>query len=164
MAFPEDLAEQARHLARREPRRPKQASLRRAMSTAYYALFHLLIAESTLNWKRSNQRAQFGRIFEHGQMKKACEKKLREIDLLLRTKPDPSPDVMVLQQLRVVVAAFLRLQQQRHTADYDNSRQWARHEIILELANLDHAFASWKTIREEDPAQDFLITLLLRDR
>ena len=41
MSFPNDLLEQARHLANREPKRPKQASLRRAVSTAYYALFHL---------------------------------------------------------------------------------------------------------------------------
>jgi uncharacterized protein (UPF0332 family) len=29
-------------LARREPRRPKEASLRRSISAAYYALFHQL--------------------------------------------------------------------------------------------------------------------------
>jgi len=41
MAFPNDLLEQAKHLAIREKKRPRQASLRRAVSTAYYALFHL---------------------------------------------------------------------------------------------------------------------------
>ena len=39
----DDLLAQARHLATRERRRPKQASLRRAVSAAYYALFHYLI-------------------------------------------------------------------------------------------------------------------------
>ena len=43
MRLPEGLLEQAQHLVKREPKRPKQASLRRAISTAYYALFHLLI-------------------------------------------------------------------------------------------------------------------------
>ena len=42
-----DLLEQAEHLARREKQRPKQASLRRAISTAYYALFHLLVDAGT---------------------------------------------------------------------------------------------------------------------
>ncbi len=46
MAYPDDLLEQAQHLAQREPKRPKQASLRRAISSAYYALFHLLISEA----------------------------------------------------------------------------------------------------------------------
>ena len=49
MPFPEDLLEQAKHLASRERTKPKQASLRRAVSTAYYALFHLLISEAVLN-------------------------------------------------------------------------------------------------------------------
>ncbi len=44
MPLAQDLLEQARHLANREPKRPKQASLRRAVSRAYYALFHLLTA------------------------------------------------------------------------------------------------------------------------
>jgi hypothetical protein len=48
MSLQGDLLEQARHLAKRERRRPKQASLRRAISTAYYyALIHLLVAETT---------------------------------------------------------------------------------------------------------------------
>jgi uncharacterized protein (UPF0332 family) len=45
MSLHNDFLEQARFLAMREARRPKQASLRRAVSTAYYALFHLLASE-----------------------------------------------------------------------------------------------------------------------
>jgi hypothetical protein len=42
MPLAHDLLEQARFLVGRERRKPKQASLRRAVSTAYYAAFHLL--------------------------------------------------------------------------------------------------------------------------
>src|SRR5260370_10190 len=56
MAFADDLLEQARHLANRERKKPRLASLRRAVSTAYYALFHLRISEATLNWKRVEHR------------------------------------------------------------------------------------------------------------
>jgi uncharacterized protein (UPF0332 family) len=56
MPYPAHLLEQAKHLANREKKRPRQASLRRAVSTAYYALFHLLIYEATLNWKRVDPR------------------------------------------------------------------------------------------------------------
>jgi hypothetical protein len=52
MALPEDLLEQAQHLVSGERTRPRQASLRRALSTAYYSLFHLLISEATQLWKR----------------------------------------------------------------------------------------------------------------
>jgi len=64
MSLAEDLLEQADHLARREKKRPKQASLRRAVSAAYYALFHLLISETVSNWRRADQRADLARAFE----------------------------------------------------------------------------------------------------
>ena len=51
MAFHQDLLKQAIQLARNESRKPKQASLRRAVSTAYYALFHFLIYETCKLWK-----------------------------------------------------------------------------------------------------------------
>ena len=69
MPFPDHLLEQAQHLANRERKRPRQASLRRAVSTAYYALFHLLVSEAILNWKRVDQRHLLARFFEHGKMK-----------------------------------------------------------------------------------------------
>ena len=47
MRLANDYLEQARHLATRERTRPKQASLRRAVSVAYYALFHLLCDEAS---------------------------------------------------------------------------------------------------------------------
>jgi hypothetical protein len=71
MPYPAHLLEQAKHLANREKKRPRQASLRRAVSTAYYALFQLLIHEATLNWRRVDQRALLARFFEHGKMKAA---------------------------------------------------------------------------------------------
>jgi hypothetical protein len=74
MPFAEDLLEQAYHLARRERTKLKQASLRRAVSTAYYALFHLLIRDAVLNWKRNDQRAALARAFDHGPMKKASQR------------------------------------------------------------------------------------------
>ncbi len=41
-----DLLEQAERLAMLEIKKPKQASLRRAISAAYYAMFHLLVDEA----------------------------------------------------------------------------------------------------------------------
>jgi hypothetical protein len=47
MSLPDDLLEQAGHLASRERTKPKQASLRRAISVSYYAVFHLLVDDAT---------------------------------------------------------------------------------------------------------------------
>ncbi|MBK7760929.1 MAG: hypothetical protein IPI35_31860 [Deltaproteobacteria bacterium] len=72
MSLHDDLLAQASRLARSEPRRPKQASLRRAVSTAYYALFHLLISEgSTVMSPMSDAKLRVivARAFQHGAMK-----------------------------------------------------------------------------------------------
>jgi hypothetical protein len=72
MAFADDLLDQAYHLANKEDN-PSQASLRRAVSTAYYALFHLLIDEAVGKWAVERQRGAIGRTFEHKAMKVVCE-------------------------------------------------------------------------------------------
>jgi len=51
-----DLLDIADSLVRREERRPREASLRRAVSTAYYALFHRLAslcADRLVGWKKT---------------------------------------------------------------------------------------------------------------
>src|ERR1700735_3811250 len=73
MPFADDLLEQAHHLATREEGEPKQASLRRAVSTAYYALFHLLIDEAVSQWSVERQRSILARTFDHGKMKGICD-------------------------------------------------------------------------------------------
>ena len=77
MALEHDLLRQSRLLAQHEPRRPKQASLRRAVSVAYYALFHLLTSEAANRLvtgpDRDDLRATLRRAFEHNEMKDACK-------------------------------------------------------------------------------------------
>jgi uncharacterized protein (UPF0332 family) len=124
MSFADQLLEQARHLANRERTRPRQASLRRAVSTAYYALFHLLISDATKNWKRKDQRYALARSFEHGRMKSASEK-IGKPQKISPSTPDDN--------LRVVAAAFVQAYQHRLTADYDNSNQWARFDVLTHI-------------------------------
>ena len=42
----EDLFSQAEKLAKLDVKKPKQANLRRAVSSAYYAVFHYLVHEA----------------------------------------------------------------------------------------------------------------------
>src|ERR1700678_2198186 len=116
MPFPEDLLQQAYDLANKEPTDPKQASLRRAISTAYYALFHLLVDEAVSKWAVERQRSILARTFDHGKMKGICS------DVLEAAKGGGN----VSPELGTVSRNFIQLQQHRHTADYDNSRQWSR--------------------------------------
>lgn len=160
MALAEDLLEQAKHLASREKKKPRQASLRRSVSTSYYALFHLLIHEATLNWKRAGHRPLIARLFEHGKMKAASDKQRVACSQFLKSNPAGTADVDVMSHLRTVAEAFVQAQQRRHSADYDNLKQWTRTEALGQWTTVNQAFQSWRAIRKEDAAQDFLVSLL----
>jgi len=151
MVLPDHLLEQAMHLANRERKRPRQASLRRALSTAYYALFHLPIHEATLNWKRVEQRPLLARFFEHGRMKTASERQKAECNRFIHSQPPPAANhyLHCVRHLQNVADMFVQAQQQRHSADYDNSKQWTRTEVLTQIALIEGAFDSWREIRDE---------------
>ena len=164
MAFADDLLEQAKHLANREPKRPRQASLRRAVSTAYYALFHLLISDAIRNWRIASQRNKLARAFDHGTMKRACTAKKDELNRYLKTAR-AKPAVAIQRHMHTVVSTFVQAQQDRHTADYDNSEHWSKTDVITKIDAVTEAFQSRNTIRKGEAAQEFLISLLgLKER
>src|SRR5271169_916243 len=113
MSFAQDLLEQADHLIDKDGANPKQASLRRAVSTAYYALFHLLIDEAVGNWSVVRQRSLLARTFDHGKMKNVCENCVKQF----YGAGSPAAGL----QLKKVAQTFARLQDRRHIADYDNA-------------------------------------------
>jgi hypothetical protein len=153
MAFADDLLQQAYHLASKERRNPRQASLRRAVSTAYYALFHLLIDEVVSKWGVARQRGTLARTFEHGRMKRVCEECSRH----LYASGSGGPGF----ELRNVTESFAELQALRHLADYDNALVWSREDATNAINTAAAAFKDWRTIRDSDAAQDFLLQLFL---
>jgi hypothetical protein len=64
-------------------------------------------------------------------------------------------------ELNTVAHNFIQLQQYRHTADYDNSRQWSRTDVLNVLTLATEAFNAWYAISTHDAAQDFLLQLFL---
>jgi len=72
LALHDDLLQQARFLANREPVHPRQASLRRAVSAAYYTALTVEAAAILAPPDPPNLRAQIGRTFAHADMKKVC--------------------------------------------------------------------------------------------
>ncbi len=164
MAFADDLLEQARHLALRDARRPKQANLRRAISTAYYALFHLLVEAASTNVVADSDlvgglRPLVGRAYVHSDMRDACAtfasggalpQKMRDY-----VRPPFSPD------LRDVALAFTKLQQLRHVADYDTGSRSTRRETLAHITIAENAFRIWKRIGKTGEARTLLLSLLL---
>lgn len=112
MGLPDDLLEQARHLATRERKRPKQASLRRAVSAAYYSLFHLLSgASSELIAADPKIAAALNRTLNHGEMQRVSKQfvaaKLPKALQALAAGLAASPELL---KLRAVAQAFIDLQ------------------------------------------------------
>jgi hypothetical protein len=62
---------------------------------------------------------------------------------------------------RTVAHNFIQLQQHRHTADYDNSKQWSRTDVLNVLTLATDAFTAWRAISTQDAAQDYLLQLFL---
>jgi uncharacterized protein (UPF0332 family) len=146
MEFHEELLDLAQSLLHHEP--VSQASLRRAVSTGYYALFHLLIAEAVANWARPEQRLELSRCFDHGKMRTASTE-------LPKTAP---------VALRELAKTFVQAQKQRHDADYKIARQWTQVEVAEFVIEIDDAFALWKRIGQDPEAQAYLVSLLLGRR
>jgi hypothetical protein len=153
MALAVDLLKQAFLLLNKESKKPTQASLRRAVSTAYYALFHLLIQEASSNWSRADTRDYLARAFEHKTMKDASTR-------AENATYDASVPPQVASKLRSVARAFRELQMQRHLADYSNATKWDRIKASAKVNQSKTAFSDWKAIRNEYVAQRYLVSLL----
>jgi len=156
MAFADDLLAQAGILANLDKKRPRQASLRRAVSTAYYALFHLLTNAAVSNWKQARLRADLARGFEHRKMYQTCNG--------TRNKQFPGANQTSGQHLRLVAETFVQLQALRNLADYDNSRRWTKTQVRGSITPASAAFDSWRAVRKETIAEDFLLRLLIPER
>lgn len=161
MALHHDLLHQSRSLAQHEPKKPKQASLRRSVSAAYYALFHLLTSAASdrliTGPGRDALRSTVRRAFDHAIMKEACREFVKPNAGKLSKGMDGTT---VPTALASVAIAFVDLQQARHEADYDLTRTFTRREAMALLAQVEQAFADWQTIRKTIPADVFLAALL----
>jgi len=154
MPLAEDLLAQAFLLVNKEPKKPKDASLRRAVSTAYYALFHLLIQEACAKWSHGPGREYLARSFDHRIMKEACT--------AAENASHPNAPPQVVGKLKSVARAFRELQQARHLADYSYATHWDRVKALAKISQAQTAFSDWKAIRSQDLAQRYLATLLSR--
>jgi uncharacterized protein (UPF0332 family) len=160
MGYPEDLLEHANDLCQLNPGAvPRQADLRRAVSAAYYALFHLLTMEAANNWTHESQRYRFARFFDHGPMSKRCDEVKKRLKERPGNKPN-DPETGAYAKLQTVADAFIDLQDKRESADYDNSRQWTQSEALEAVVLSKTAIATWTEIRGTEIAQDFLFDLI----
>ena len=164
MPLANDLLRQAELLANLDAARPRQANLRRAVSTAYYSLFHLLIADCTQRLSPRHPHklaARIARAFTHTEMKQVC----RAISEGHRSAvlEDLHP-AGFSPELRLVATTFVRLQDERHRADYDLSATYTRLEALDILVLARNGFAAWSKTRGTEETNVFLAALLFGGR
>lgn len=158
MSLDSDLLKQARLLATKDRARPKQASLRRAVSTAYYALFHLLVREATERLLRgtalSEYRPGLARSFQHRAMKAASSA------IAAGGTLKGFGTLQIPADLLIVAESFVTLQEERHRADYDLGSQFTRTEALTLVSQAEYAFDRWRSVRKQAAADIYLAALL----
>jgi hypothetical protein len=144
----------ARKLAKASPKKPRQADLKRAISTAYYALFHafakdaadLLVGTGT---NRPNKAwKQTYRSLEHGFAKSAREQ-VRNLGFPIT--------------ICSCADAFVRLQQDRHDADYDPDGRVLRADALAAISLAEQAIKDLRASTRRD-RRALAVHLLLKKR
>jgi len=162
MSLHADLLEQAEELARHDARRPKQANLRRAISSAYYALFHLLASEAAALYAgEAGLAARINRTLNHAEMKWAST---MIANGKLPKAIHPPGGYVTPGDLMGVAKAFIALQESRHLADYDLNRKYRRQEALEFVQVARRAFDAWERVRRTDDARVYLACFQLWKR
>lgn len=136
---PLDLIKTARRIiGPRKSRRPRQSDLRRAISTAYYALFHALCqncADCMIGTNAASRSAsawrQAYRAIEHSYTKKQC----RNHQVMSKFP----------KEIEDFASLFYDLQVERHATDYDPFRNFTLSDVI---ATIDAAELAIKTFNK----------------
>ena len=160
MSLPQDLLVQARMLATIDRRRPKQANLRRAVSTAYYALFHLLTIDAARLYVRDDWElvSRIARSLNHGDMKNVS----REFSKgqLPKSLQVPDKPAQISELVKKVAKAFNNLQAARHSADYDLGVTYTREAALTLVEAAETASAHWAVVKSSDDARLYLACFL----
>ena len=153
---PADFIATARDLAQANTRgRPRESNLRRAVSTAYYALFHglavccadMLVGGPGANRSRPAWRQAY-RALQHGTARQRCEQNMIQ---------EFPPEIQDFANL------FVLLQKRRHRADYDPDVIFSKDDVMINITDAEHHLSAFI----ETPAKDrraFAIYVLLSVR
>jgi hypothetical protein len=137
------------------PAPPKtEAELRRGISTAYYALFHLLVdVTTTRGVATAALRAHVARNFEHRNMRAVCAK---YAGLVTDKAGQPVP-----LEIQRIADGFVQLQEARYKADYNVKDPVTSVEAQTSAQMARDAFSDWATISANVAADAFLTELLV---
>jgi hypothetical protein len=164
---PDDLINQAAKLIRPPPKGPPlQVDLRRAISAAYYSVFHttLIAAADTLVGRARRVSPHYALVYrsiDHRTFKTFCEL-ARRSQLPLKYQPY-GPQAGFHADIQGFASAAAALQDSRHEADYDPQRRFRTSDAALALGTARAALAHWAAAPAEQRTA-FLMLLLFPPR
>ena len=146
----------------RNPGAPIEADLRRGVSTAYYALFPLLVHEATTQLVAiAALRPRVARSFDHRVMRTVCQD--------YNNAPPNAAGVLVTAagqvvppQIQEIASHFIELQKMRNQADYDTGIGLTHAEADIAVLRAEAAFLDWQAIHTDPASSTFLAELLCR--
>lgn len=163
----DDLLAQAEVLAKLDPKRPRQVNLRRAVSAAYYALFHYLVEESCCmqlgtSHLQTPYRNALARAFSHTVMRAACTGfgggTLK--DSVAKGLPrNAGGRYQVPMDVQALAFMFTELQEMRHRADYDRGERFNRDDVLMLVHNTRRNIAKFADLEASDDKRFFLACL-----
>jgi len=163
----DQLLEQAELLIQpRRPGPPRQVDVRRAISAAYYAVFHFLMAKAADMVVGSTKRREASYILvyrsvDHAQIRSLCQ-------TIKAAQPDPrrvasAPSMRLGEPIKLFAAVVQDLQAQRHMADYDAAESLRAADAVFAIELARKAIRSWRSAPAEERAA-FLTLLLFKRR
>jgi hypothetical protein len=76
--------------------------------------------------------------------------------------PFTGEDTTVVENLRSVARAFSQLQEHRHFADYDLTEDLEAADALAQVKSAEKIFNTWPSIRGQQIAQAYLVSLLVK--
>lgn len=151
---PSDFIATARDLVNASPRgRPREANLRRAVSTAYYALFHCLAAccADMLVGGAGASRSQPAwmqayRAVQHGTVRNRCERQA-----MISRFPG---------EIRDFASQFVRMQKERHRADYAPDGVFSKRDVLVYITETEDHIRRFNRVPVKD-RRAFAVYVLL---
>jgi len=155
--LPHDLLVTARDLANSSPGKPRQAHLRRAVSTTYYAMFHALArccADLLIGGpgSRRSEEAwiQVYRALDHSSVKDTCTKKKSVLSKFPK-------------EIQDFANIFLQMQIKRHDADYNPDGTVFKSAVLTDIAIVEAAIEGFNKAPLKD-RRAFAAFVMLKQR
>lgn len=148
--------------------RPRNGDLRRAVSSAYYPLFHAFksaIVGTLIPDSPREDQLRLVRPFQHTAIKTICQAVVGSKPFSSTSAHRPiADDLQSDGRLFQICQSFLDLQKRRYQADYDDLADFSRPDTLTVVAQARRAVELLDEIAETDPGRMLFLLISLQTR